>query len=133
MQKPNIIETIQGLTDRIIAKRVMLQKGLIVVGRLDEKLKNAAGVVSRISSKIEARADNLIAREQALEMKTEQAFAPHEGMLDEAEKGLEDVEKQLSLLTNGGPGVPLEESKPTTEPVAHHPPGLTRGGIDFNK
>jgi hypothetical protein len=132
MQKPNITEAIQGLTDRIIAKRVMMQKGLIVVGRLDEKLKLAAGVVGRISNKIEARADNLILKEQDLEAKTERAFSPHEALLAEAEQGLADVEKQLAQLTNGAPVAPLDESKTTTE-QPHHPPGLTRGGVNFSK
>ena len=130
-RNPNIVEAVQELTDRVIATRVLMQKGLMVVGRLDEKLKHAAGVVNRISAKIEARADNLIAREQSLEMKAEQAFAPHEGLLDQAEQGLADVEKQLASLTNG-PEVPLEGSE-TTSDQSTHPPGLTRGGVNFNK
>jgi hypothetical protein len=68
--------------------------------RLSEKLAKAAGVAGRISSKIEARADILIAREGDLEKRTEQVFSPHEGILADAEKGLDAVERQLALLSN---------------------------------
>ena len=73
------------------------------MSRLSDKLAKAAGVAGRQTTRIEARADSLIAREAVIEAKTDQAFAPHEALLAEAESGLADVERQLALLSNGGP------------------------------
>src|SRR4051812_48329990 len=93
----------------------------ILMDRLSEKLTRAAGVAGRISSKIEARADTLIAREGDLEKRTEQVFSPHEGILADAEKGLDAVERQLALLSND----PLASSGGSPEvgqePVATFP------------
>lgn len=99
----DITNAIAGLTDRIIAKRVCIEKGYIIVGRLDEKLRQASTAVGRLSAKIEARADAIIAREAVIEQRTQDAFAPHEAMLAETEKGLDGVEHQLALLTNEAP------------------------------
>lgn len=68
--------------------------------RLSEKLKAASAVVGRQTAKIEARADALIAREAAIEAKTDKAFSPHEAVLDDAAKGLDALERQLALLSN---------------------------------
>lgn len=68
--------------------------------RLAEKLKLAGGVVARQHKKIEDRADAIIAREADIERKTDQAFSPHESMLDAAEKGLDALEHQLAGLSN---------------------------------
>lgn len=68
--------------------------------RLLEKLKLAGGVVARQHQKIEARADTIIAREQEIERKTDEAFAPHEALLNAAEKGLDDLEHQLAAVSN---------------------------------
>ena len=68
--------------------------------RLAEKLKLAGGVVARQHKKIEDRADAVIAREPHLEELTDRAFSPHEAMLDQAEKGLSDLERQLAGLSN---------------------------------
>jgi hypothetical protein len=68
--------------------------------RLAEKLARAAGVAQRATAKIEERADALIARETAIEGRTNAVFAPHEGILAAAEKGLDDVEAKLKLLSN---------------------------------
>lgn len=94
------------------------------MGRLSDKLKQAGGVAARQTAKIEARADAIIERETAIEDLTDQAFAPHEAILSEAEKGLQDVEASLRLLGNGGP--PLEPSSaspaaPTAPEAATQP------------
>lgn len=75
--------------------------------RLAEKLKLAGGVVARQHKKIEDRADAIIAREADIERKTDQAFSPHESMLDAAEKGLDALEHQLAGLSND----PLQASQ----------------------
>lgn len=78
--------------------------------RLTEKLKAASGVAARASADIEARADHLISRESEIRKKSERAFAPHHAHLDEASKGLDDLEAQLKLLSNESP---LQESGDT--------------------
>lgn len=94
------------------------------MGRLSDKLKQAGGVVIRQTAKIEARADAILERETSIEAMTDQAFSPHEAILSEAEKGLQDVESALRLLGNGGP--PLEPSSaspaaPTAAEAATQP------------
>ncbi len=107
----DITRSIEGLTDRIVVYRAVVQtRKKADMDRLAEKLAKAGGVVNRITAKIEARADALIARENELEERTHSAFSPHEGILSSAERGLDDVEKALALLSNGGP--PLEASRP---------------------
>jgi hypothetical protein len=93
---------------------------------LKDKLSKAAGVLGRITAKAEARADSVIERETVLEKRIEEAFSPHEALLKDTEKGLDDVERQLALVSNGAP---LPESSDTTKldnkGTPH--PGLTRG------
>ena len=86
--------------------------------RLDEKLAAAAAVAPRQAAKIEARADALIAREVAIEKRTDEAFAPHESVLTIAEGGLDKLEDSLKLLSNE---TPLALSKGS--PIATQQPG----------
>lgn len=95
--------------------------------RLTEKLNKAAGAASRSWGKIEAKADALIAREAALEQRTEQVFAPHEAILDDAEKGLDEVERKLGVMSNDPFGKSAEQPTssplpPSPEPVSSSPP-----------
>ena|ERR1700679_2168434 len=80
--------------------------------RLAEKLKLAGGVVARQHAKIEKRAEDIIAREQVIARKTDQAFAPHELMLDDAMKGLDELERQLAGVSNN----PLQTSQDDSHP-----------------
>ena len=93
--------------------------------RLSEKLALAGAVAARQHQKIEQRADNIIAREAEIERKTDQAFLPHEATLDETERGLDQLERQLAVLTNGPP---LDESQPGSldEPADPGPPQVAR-------
>src|SRR6266403_2815734 len=117
----DITRAIAGLTARPVARRFTLEnERMSKMDRLSEKMAKAAGVVGRISSKIEARADSLIARESALEQRTEQVFTPHESILDDAEKGLDAVERKLALLSND----PLQASGSSPEPPPEPPPPL---------
>ncbi len=74
--------------------------GDLKMDRLSEKLKAAGAVVGRQTAKIEARADALIAREAEIEARTDKAFSPHEAVLDDAGRGLDDLERKLALLSN---------------------------------
>lgn len=101
-----------------------IERGHFQMSRLGEKLAKAAGVAGRQTSKIEARADAIIARETVIEQRTDQVFAPHEALLTEAEKGLDDVERQLALVTNSDPLASSKDITETNQVIKH--PGLTR-------
>jgi hypothetical protein len=80
----------------------------IVIGRdemsrLTDKLAAAAAVAPRQAAKIEARADKLIAAEADLEQKTSEAFGPHEALLAEAQRGVEDLQHALATMSNMPP------------------------------
>ncbi len=93
--------------------------------RLAEKLKLAGGVVARQHKKIEDRDDAIIAREADIERKTDQAFSPHESMLDAAEKGLDALEHQLAGLSNDplqNGERPAQGEQQTTIESDQHPP-----------
>jgi hypothetical protein len=90
----------------------------IVIGRdemsrLTDKLAAAAAVAPRQAAKIEARADTLIQREADIEKQTDQAFLPHELVLDEAENGLIHLEKELRIMSNA----PLSASDGSSTPL----------------
>lgn len=95
----DITETLAGLTDRVIAYRVLLMKGL-QMDRLREKLAMAGGVVKRATDKIEAEADALIAREAELAAHTKQCFAPHHKALEAHKHELDGLEDALRLVNN---------------------------------
>lgn len=78
----------------------------VALERLTEKLKTASGVAARATAAIEARADALIAREAVIQRRTDDVFAPHEHVLATAERGLDEAEAALRLLSND----PLESS-----------------------
>jgi len=71
-----------------------------------EKLKEAGSVAERVGNKIVERADALIAREHKMDTSIERAFSPHEAVMDANEKGMDDLEKRLSLLSNEDPSKP---------------------------
>lgn len=91
--------------------------------RLADKLARASGAAQRVTATIEARADALLAREQDIDRRTDEVFAPHEGILIDAEKGLDAAENALRLLSNdplsasgGSPESHLDGSGASTEP-----------------
>lgn len=92
--------------------------------RLADKLKRAGGIVARQYAKIEARVDNLLEREKAIERKTEQSFAPHESMLNDTEKQLDSFEHELAGLTNDPfqHGEQPEQVEPEPKKFVDHPP-----------
>ena len=68
--------------------------------RLTEKLNRAAGVVGRVTAKLEERADFVIAREDAIDKRGERLFSAKHAILDDADKGLDGIEAKLALLSN---------------------------------
>ena len=70
------------------------------MSRLTEKLKMAGGVAGRLHAKAEARADEVIAREPVLNDRIEDVFAGHFLHLEEAEKALDGLERDLALMGN---------------------------------
>jgi hypothetical protein len=104
---------ISELTDRVIVYRVL--RGIVDMDRLSEKLARAAGVVGRVTADLEERADLVIAREDAIGKRSEQLFDAKHAVLDSADKGLDEIEHKLALLSND----PLESSghSPEVEPT----------------
>jgi hypothetical protein len=93
-----------------------------VMSRLSEKLALAAAVAPRQAAKIEARADKLIASERGIETQTDEAFAPHEALLAEAESSLADLKHELATMSNLPP---LETSKNlSADPPSEQPKDL---------
>jgi hypothetical protein len=70
------------------------------MSRLTEKLKMAGGVAGRLHAKAEARADEVIAREPVLNERIEDVFAGHFEHLEEAEKALDALERDLAQMGN---------------------------------
>jgi hypothetical protein len=102
----------------------------IVIGegemsRLTKKLAAAAAVAPRQAAKIEARADSLIAAEAGLEHMTEQAFGPHEALLAEAQRGVEDLQHALATMSNTPP---LPASEGSSTPLHPGSAGVTEPG-----
>jgi hypothetical protein len=99
--------SLRALTAHVVAYRFQLEnERMRAMDRLTEKLLKAGGVVGRLTAKLEAKADAVIARETVLDQKTEHAFDAHHAMLDDAGKALEAFEAKLALVSND----PLESS-----------------------
>jgi hypothetical protein len=113
-----LTDEIARLADGVAALRTV--KGLIErrremsTQRIADKLKAAGQVTKRVTDNIEQRADALIAREADINKKTEAAFAPHDAILDEHHKGLDELENSLRLLSNDPlpPGASSDPTKP---------------------
>lgn len=100
------------LKDRIRIYRLIERRlESMEVGRLTDKLALAAAVAPRQAAKIEARADKIIAQEPDIEKQTDDAFSGHESILEEAQKGLDDLRKELATMTNNPP-LPASDASP---------------------
>lgn len=120
MAADDIIRAIEGLADRDllvlteyisaelrdrvrvyrVVDRMMKEREL---SRLTEKLALAAAVAPKHAARIEARADKIIAVDPEMGRLTDEAFQPHEALLDEAQKGLDDLKHQLATMSNMPP------------------------------
>lgn len=103
------------LHDRIRIYRTirrLLEDGKL--GRLTDKLALAAAIAPRQHAKIEARADKIIAAEPEIEKMTDESFGPHEALLDEAQKALDDLKSQLATMSNLPPLSGSDGSPPPT-------------------
>ena len=101
------------------------------MSRLGDKARAAAAVAPRQAARIEARADAIIAQESGIEKETDEAFAPHEALLSEAQTALGDVKHALAVVSNGAPlpasigsseaiPAPLSSgSEASTDPATH--------------
>jgi hypothetical protein len=115
---------LRARTAHIIAYRFQLQNERHRnMSRLSEKLKMASGVVGRQTARIEAKADAIIAREPELEKQTDNAFALHDALLNDAARGLDALERELALVSNDPLGSSGESSqeRQTTDRVALGP------------
>jgi hypothetical protein len=104
----DIANAIENLEDRDLIRLTQLVQAELrdrvriyrIMGRLTDKLALAAGVAPKHAAAIEARADRIIAADPEMERMTEEAFLPHESLLDEAQKGLDDLKHQLATMSN---------------------------------
>ncbi len=95
------------------------------MGRLTDKLAAAAAVAPRQAAKIEARADRIIAMEPEIERLTDDSFGPHEALLDEASKGVQDLKHALATMSNLPP---LPVSEGSSIPLPTGSVGVTEPG-----
>lgn len=93
-------DAIRRITSHIIAYRFQLENERMPMSRLSEKLKQAGGVAGRLHAKAEARADEVIAREPVITERIEDVFAGHFQHLEDAEKALDALERDLALMGN---------------------------------
>lgn len=93
--------------------RIIAQREELMESRLAEKLKHAAGVVARVQTRIETKADAVIAREPEFDKLIEESFAPHEAMLDDSGKALDAFQQALAQVSNA----PLPSSGGSSEPI----------------
>lgn len=111
---------IQRLTGRVIRARLLYGQILFErkrdMSRLTDKLKQAASVAPRQAALIEARADAIIAREPALQRLTDEVFTPHEALLNEATRGLDELDASLRQMSNSP--LPASGSSPPPLPQA---------------
>lgn len=77
---------------------------------LKAKLAEAKGVVPDVMNEIAMQADAVIMQRDALKAKGRAAFAPHNQMLAESSKGLDEVAEALNVLSNGGPPLSSDDS-----------------------
>lgn len=132
MAADDIIRAIEGLADRDllvlteyisselrdrvrvyrVVDRMMKEREL---SRLTEKLALAAAVAPKHAARIEARADKIIAVDPEMGRLTDEAFQPHEALLDEAQKGLDDLKHQLATMSNMPPLSVSDDSPKDTE------------------
>ena len=91
------------IRDRVKIRRIFRSLKENDVSRLGDKLQQARAVAPRQAAKIEARADAIIQSEPDIEKQTDEAFAPHESLLDEAQKELEGLKNELAIMTNNPP------------------------------
>jgi hypothetical protein len=105
-------------TMRIIEYRFKMQNERMArreeMDRLAAKLEQAAGVVGRVTAKLENKADFVIAREDAIDKRGDRLFSAKHAVLDAADAGLDKIEAQLARLSND----PLPASTSSQEAAA---------------
>lgn len=120
----DIIGAIEGLRDEDLIRLAGLVQSELkdrvrvyrIMGRLTEKLALAAAVAPKHAAAIEARADRIIAQDPEMQRMTDEAFLPHESLLDEAQKGLDDLKHQLATMSNIPPLDSSDGSEKGSEP-----------------
>jgi hypothetical protein len=105
-------------TAQITADRFEREYERMQMSRLGDKLEKARGVVGRVSANIEARADEVIAREDVINRRTDEAFAGHYEHLDDATAGLDALERELGQISNAVPSRASGASPAATGAVA---------------
>jgi hypothetical protein len=108
-------------TAQIIAARFELEnERMSTMSRLSEKLKLAGGVAGRLHAKAEARADEVIAREPVIAERIEDVFAGHFQHLEDAEKAIDALDRDLALMGNEPPGPNFGSSEVEPTEASQH-------------
>lgn len=89
------------LTDRVVAVRVLNARDRAGMNKFSELAARSAA----LRKSLDERADKLAARFDAFPAAADAAFAPHEALADETERGFKEMEDALRDLAghNGGP------------------------------
>jgi hypothetical protein len=99
-----ITDAIAGLTARTIARRFTLENERAAkMDRITEKFSLAGGVVARVTTHLESKLDELIAREEPVKTRLDRAVAPHHAKIDAQLKDLDTFERQIALIENADP------------------------------
>lgn len=112
----DITQEVAGLTDRVIAARV------VTTMAKDSKLSKFAELAARSSSirkELDDRADALAKRLDAIPALADTAFAKHESILAEHEQGIQALEDSLRDLA-GHNGAPLSDTLPPSVADTEH-------------
>jgi hypothetical protein len=101
-EQTHILAQVQRSLDAEVSVQNRAAKGEFME-RVVEKLRLASLVSGNVAKNLEAKADDIIAKGQRIEAKAEKAVAPHHQLLDQQDKGLDQLDAALNLLSNGGP------------------------------
>ena len=118
----DITDEIASLTRRLHAYRVFRPERGYPMERITEKFARAGGVVKRVTTHIETKLDELIAREAPIKDRMERALEPHHAHLDADLKDLDAFERQISQIENA----PLAESGGDERLPPLDPPGYNK-------
>lgn len=83
--------------------------------RLAEKMARAAEVVPAQTKALETDVDALIARGDAFAARRQKSFAAQHAVLDTGMKGMDVLDGQLALLSNGDPSAASTSSAGSSE------------------
>jgi hypothetical protein len=102
--EPDITTALSGLTDRVIARRVVETMQRQGNPQPMNKFAELAARSAALRKSLDERADKIAKRLDAIPDAAESAFGKHEQMLDQTENGIRELEDSLrDLAGHNGP------------------------------